>query len=318
LMASHKASLPTGVSSNAGKYHAVAHADQGSRGYMEDKHVVAPHLGAMFGIAESEPTYLYAVYDGHTGKLAAEYTRTQLHANVARHAEFATDLRKAISDAFIITDRDFNLHAKRIGLKDGCTAVVVTMRGSKLYVHWCGDSEALLCHRSRSLKLVEPHTPARADEKARISAAGGTVVWFGTWRVNGTLGVARSIGDSEHAAVVIASPDSIERDITPDDSFVMLASDGLFDVFKHEECAMSTIHWINSPERDPDAICQALVGESLRRKTSDNVTCMLVFFRESPLPKMRPVRTAHPKVPTCQCPVPTQAAYDAARTASQQ
>jgi hypothetical protein len=60
-------------------------------------------------------------YDGHTGKLAAEYTRTQLHANVARHPEFATDLRKAISDAFIITDRDFNLHAKRIGLKDGCT-----------------------------------------------------------------------------------------------------------------------------------------------------------------------------------------------------
>ena len=54
--------------------------------------------------------------------------------------------------------------------------------------------------------------------------------------------------------------DSIERDITPDDSFVMLATDGLFDVFKHEECTMSTIHWINSPERDPDAICHALVG----------------------------------------------------------
>jgi hypothetical protein len=49
-----------------------------------------------------------------------------------------------------------------------------------------------------------------------------TMCRTGTWRVNGTLGVARSIGDSEHAAVVIASPDSIERDITPDDSFVML------------------------------------------------------------------------------------------------
>jgi hypothetical protein len=27
---------------------------------------------------------------------------------------------------------------------------------------------------------------------------GGTVVWFGTWRVNGQLGVARSIGDADH------------------------------------------------------------------------------------------------------------------------
>ena len=56
-----KASLPTGASVNATKYHAVAHADQGSRGYMEDKHVVAPHLGAMFGVAESTPTYFYGV-----------------------------------------------------------------------------------------------------------------------------------------------------------------------------------------------------------------------------------------------------------------
>ena len=103
------------------------------------------------------------------------------------------------------------------------------------------------------------------------------MVWFGTWRVNGTLGVARSIGDADHAGVVIATPDSIERDITADDTcvvcyrvvwcglmlfdvcrFIMLATDGLFDVFKHEEATMSTVHWINTPDRDPDAICNAL------------------------------------------------------------
>lgn len=34
---------------------------QGSRKYMEDKWTIAPHLGAMFGIEESEPTYFYGL-----------------------------------------------------------------------------------------------------------------------------------------------------------------------------------------------------------------------------------------------------------------
>jgi serine/threonine protein phosphatase PrpC len=296
-----------------GPYRAVAQDDQGQRKYMEDKWTVAPQLGAMFGIDEPVPTYFYGVYDGHTGKLAAEYARTHLHAYLARHPDFATDLPSAIEAAFKQTDAEFNKHAARFGLKDGTTAVTLVLRGTKMYVHWCGDSEATLCHRSRSLKLCEPHSPSRQDEKERIQAAGGTVVWFGTWRVNGTLGVARSIGDSEHASCVIAQPDFIERDINPNDSFVMLATDGLFDVIKHEDAVKFTVHWVNSPQRDPDDICKAIVGEAMRRKTKDNVTAMFIFFKRNPLPKVRPQRTAHPKVPTAEAPVPPQDEYDAAR-----
>lgn len=32
------------------------------------------------------------------------------------------------------------------------------------------------------------------DEKLRIEALGGCVIWFGTWRVNGSLSVSRAIG----------------------------------------------------------------------------------------------------------------------------
>lgn len=32
------------------------------------------------------------------------------------------------------------------------------------------------------------------DEKQRIEALGGCVIWFGTWRVNGSLSVSRAIG----------------------------------------------------------------------------------------------------------------------------
>lgn len=33
------------------------------------------------------------------------------------------------------------------------------------------------------------------DEKLRIEALGGCVIWFGTWRVNGSLSVSRAIGE---------------------------------------------------------------------------------------------------------------------------
>ncbi len=74
-----------------------------------------------------------------------------------------------------------------------------------------GDSEAILCRGGKAVQLSTLHSPANEKEKARIcmsllfccgnlrfektDAAGGTVVFYGTWRVNGVLAVTRSIGD---------------------------------------------------------------------------------------------------------------------------
>ena len=46
------------------------------------------------------------------------------------------------------------------------------------------------------MKIVEAHKPNRDDERARIEALGGTIMHWGTWRVNGQLGVSRAIGKS--------------------------------------------------------------------------------------------------------------------------
>ena len=39
------------------------------------------------------------------------------------------------------------------------------------------------------------------DEKQRIEDLGGCVVWFGAWRVNGSLSVSRAIGKSLDFAI---------------------------------------------------------------------------------------------------------------------
>jgi serine/threonine protein phosphatase PrpC len=46
-----------------------------------------------------------------------------------------------------------------------------------------------------AIALSEDHKPNRTDERSRIEAAGGVVVWAGTWRVGGVLAVSRAFGD---------------------------------------------------------------------------------------------------------------------------
>lgn len=56
------------------------------------------------------------------------------------------------------------------------------------------DTDDSRVHLSAT-ELTSDHHPDRKDEKARIKAAGGSVIVWGVPRVNGQLAMSRSIGD---------------------------------------------------------------------------------------------------------------------------
>ncbi|KAF4640210.1 protein phosphatase 2C domain-containing protein [Toxoplasma gondii] len=96
-------------------------------------------------------------------------------------------------------------------------------------------------------RLTQDHKPSRDDERLRIERHGGTVVDLGCPRVmvgsvNMALAVSRCLGDfalkrfSEH--IVLSTPDVSSRELVPGrDAFVVIASDGLWDVLTDEEAA---------------------------------------------------------------------------------
>ncbi len=57
-----------------------------------------------------------------------------------------------------------------------------------------------------AIALSEDHKPNRTDERSRIEAAGGVVVWAGTWRVGGVLAVSRAFGDRLLKRYVVRTP----------------------------------------------------------------------------------------------------------------
>ena len=56
---------------------------------------------------------------------------------------------------------------------------------------WCSTHPGV----HAAVQLSDDHKPNRTDERSRIEAAGGVVVWAGTWRVGGVLAVSRAFGD---------------------------------------------------------------------------------------------------------------------------
>lgn len=118
------------------------------------------------------------------------------------------------------------------------------------------------------------HKPNCKDERMRIENSGGCVVWAGTWRVGGVLAVSRAFGDKPLKRYVIATPDVREETLGPDDEFIILASDGLWDVVSNQD-AVNLVRDV----RDPEKAAKKLAEEAMSRGSNDNVSAIVVRFK---------------------------------------
>ncbi|KAK4435561.1 putative protein phosphatase 2C 75 [Sesamum alatum] len=116
----------------------------------------------------------------------------------------------------------------------GTTAVAAVLTDTHIVVGNCGDSRAILYRNGRVIPLSFDHKPDRADEKARILASGGRVLNMDCARVEGILAMSRAIGDKYLKPYVISEPEVTFTRRDPEDEFLILASDGLWDVMSTE------------------------------------------------------------------------------------
>uniref|UniRef100_A0A8C6WF06 Protein phosphatase 1E n=1 Tax=Neogobius melanostomus TaxID=47308 RepID=A0A8C6WF06_9GOBI len=249
-------------------YETSIHAIKNMRRKMEDKHVIIPDFNTLFNIQDQEEQAFFAVFDGHGGVDAANYAATHLHVNLAHHESFSEDLGEALYRAFRYTDEQFVKKASREHLRCGTTGVVTFLRGRTLHVAWLGDSQVILVRRGQVVELMKPHKPDREDEKKRIEALGGCVIWFGTWRVNGSLSVSRAIGDNEHKPYICG------------DDYLILACDGFWDTVGPEEAVRVVSDHLSENTGDTSMVAHKLVASARDAGSSDNITVMVVFLRD--------------------------------------
>ncbi|XP_042298424.1 protein phosphatase 1E isoform X2 [Sceloporus undulatus] len=261
-------------------YETSIHAIKNMRRKMEDKHVCIPDFNMLFNLEDQEEQAYFAVFDGHGGVDAAIYASIHLHVNLVHQEMFQHDPAEALCKAFRVTDERFVQKAARESLRCGTTGVVTFIRGNMLYVAWLGDSQVMLVRRGQAVELMKPHKPDREDEKKRIEALGGCVVWFGAWRVNGSLSVSRAIGDAEHKPYICGDADSASTVLDGSEDYLILACDGFYDTVNPDEAVKVVADHLKENNGDSSMVAHKLVASARDAGSSDNITVIVVFLRD--------------------------------------
>ncbi|KAL5578141.1 hypothetical protein UlMin_019840 [Ulmus minor] len=179
---------------------------------------------------EGEIVGLFGVFDGHKGAHAAEYVKQNLFSNLIRHPKFISNTKSAIyiDSEFLKSENNQNMDA-------GLTTSTTILVGDHLLVANVGDSRAVICRGGNAIAISRDHKPDQTDERQRIEDEGGFVMWAGTWKVGGVLAVSHAFGDRLLKQYVVADPKIQEEKIDNSLEFLILASNGLWDVVTNEK-----------------------------------------------------------------------------------
>lgn len=176
------------------------------------------------------------------------------------------------------------------GWDDGSTAVSVLIVNRTVYCSNIGDSRAVLSCQGRAKDLSTDHKPSLDSERTRIEKLGGKVIYYGTWRVQGVLAVSRSFGDRRLKTYVSAEPEVTKHTLQEGDDFLILASDGLWDVLSSQAAvdivkqALADTADMSNGNGGEGANCFGDVKEAAKRLTNaayayhsmDNITALVV------------------------------------------
>ena len=290
------------------------------RPYMEDRHTMIESL-SIDQAGQAPSTCVFAgVYDGHNGIRTAEVAQAQIHKEFVRALEMGhQSVAEALKHAYLSVDDEILRAAKSDGGRDGAVALSVVLMEGVLHAAWCGDCRAVLARKSQALRLTEDHKPNRPDEKARVERAGGKVQMQGCWRViieprfgrpGSGLACSRALGDYEFkqglegmfggmrmgqkkpVPFVIAEPEVTSHALSSEDSYVILASDGLWDVVSNSE-SVATCNSIMGIDLSSNSMglgrkeaavkakdaAEGLLHLALTRGSSDNITvCIMALL----------------------------------------
>lgn len=257
-----------------------ATAEQGSRRTMEDQHTML-----------SEEIPFFAVYDGHGGTSCAEYLRDTLHTLILGNPEIRTNPEKAIRDGLVEADRAF-LERSELENESGCVCAIALLLEDILVVGNVGDTEVILCRENRPLVLTVKHNlKDNQSEVDRLKSVGGKIFHnrVGHPKFNPSvmsLAVTRAIGDAgfkleEYTdgkpSGVISEPHTSSTRLLPEDEFLVIGCDGLWDVMSYEQVVDFCSSRFRSGEK-AQAIAEELARAALANGSTDNVTAMLVHF----------------------------------------
>ncbi|NWR22554.1 PPM1L phosphatase, partial [Emberiza fucata] len=257
------------------KSHNVAvYSIQGRRDHMEDRFEVITDL-----VNKTHPS-IFGIFDGHGGEASAHLEMTN-NSTTTKKKRGDAGGRMVQGKAWMCSHPPGLSPVVLCLPPAGTTCLIALLSDKELTVANVGDSRGVLCDKDgNAIPLSHDHKPYQLKERKRIKRAGGFISFNGSWRVQGILAMSRSLGDYplKNLNVVIPDPDILSFDLDKlQPEFMILASDGLWDAFSNEEA----VRFIKERLDEPHFGAKSIVLQSFYRGCPDNITVMVVKFRNS-------------------------------------
>lgn len=214
---------------------------------------------------------LFCLFDGHGGGQVSKFLQEKFYLymkNIFNYSDFKT----GFLEIFKKVDEDIKLlNCPKVG----STATIVYIEkevetGKRiLYCANVGDSRSVLVTKNGVYRLSYDDRVKDPIESERINKYGGIIV---NNRVYGQLMLSRSFGDWNIKDVgVIVDPHFTKFELDEDALFCVIASDGVWDVLKDEECIILEKMYVNTGE-----MSKKIIGECIKRKSFDNLSCFVI------------------------------------------
>ncbi|XP_048325055.2 probable protein phosphatase 2C 34 [Ziziphus jujuba] len=207
-------------------------------------------------------------------------------------------------------DQELERHRKIDSFHSGTTALTIVRQGELMVVANVGDSRAVLATTSDdgnlvSVQLTVDFKPNLPQEAERITECKGRVfclhdepgvhrVWLPDEESPG-LAMSRAFGDyCVKDFGLISVPEVTQRHITSRDQFVVMATDGVWDVVSNQEAVEIVA---STPDRAKAAkrlVEHAVHAWKRKRKgiAMDDISAICLFFHFSPLSQqVHPITT---------------------------
>ena len=179
----------------------------------------------------------------------------------------------------------------------GCTFICLILHNNLLYTVNIGDSKAIVTQGLAARPLSVLHKPDHPTERKRIEQCGGVIrpIELGKDRFIGPnriwapgknswgpgLALSRAFGDtSAQKFGVVPEAEVKTHQITYEDDFIVVGSDGLFDYMKDSEIAFFVRSKLREEEQNRDRIALSLAQQA-RIKAGpdcDDISCIVILL----------------------------------------
>ena len=215
---------------------------------------------------------LFAIYDGHNGKLVSEHLYKNFDKILLSNLEKTNyQIRKSLIDSFQQINSNFekNPEAKNTG----STATVILIDNNNLYCANVGDSQCYYISKEKIIKLTKIHNCNDLKEVERIKKKNGIIFQN---RIFGCINLTRTIGDIEFKEYGVTCIPDISKEILSENNskYIILGSDGVWDVIDENDIINIEKKYGNNCKD----FCKKIIKTAIEKKSQDNISCIVIKF----------------------------------------